>query len=110
MTKLTYGDGIAILQLLFYLPAVNLAAYLWFRDGFRPGSAAWRFATAFTSLRLTGTICTLVAINFYSSALVTTIIISQVVGTPPLTMAAITLVDRMYVFESRIQNLAAVIH
>ncbi|KAM3424166.1 hypothetical protein BST61_g11291 [Cercospora zeina] len=95
MSKVTYADGIAILQLLFYLPAVNLAAYLWFRDGFRPGSAAWRFATAFTSLRLTGAICTIVAIHHYSGTLATTIIISTVVGTPPLTMAAIMLVDRV---------------
>ncbi|KAF2208883.1 hypothetical protein CERZMDRAFT_91461 [Cercospora zeae-maydis SCOH1-5] len=95
MSKITYADGIAILQLLFYLPAVNLAAYLWFRDGFRPGSASWRFATAFTSLRLTGAVCTLIAIHHYSGSLATTIIISQVVGTPPLTMAAIMLVDRI---------------
>lgn len=94
---LSYHDGISVFEVVVYAPLFALAMYLWKRDGFGPGSAAWRFSSTFCCLRLTGSICSLVAISVNSEGLQTAILVSQVVGLPPLTLSLITVLDRMYV-------------
>jgi hypothetical protein len=91
----TYREGLSIFQLLVFIPCLVAASYLWKRDGFSPGSAAWRFASTLSMVRVTGSISTLIAISHYSSVLGTFIVVSQVIGTPPLALSCITLADKM---------------
>jgi hypothetical protein len=92
---LAYRDGIAVLQVMVYTPLFFMACFLWRRDGFGPGSAAWRFSSTFCSLRLTGAICSLAAISNKSETLLTAILISQVIGFPPLILSLVMSFDRM---------------
>ena len=85
MTHITYRDSIAILQLVFYAPAVFCGFLLCMRHGFRKASG-WVLLITFSLLRLAGAICSLIAIDHSSTGLVIAVIICSVMGIAPLTL------------------------
>jgi phosphoglycerol transferase MdoB-like AlkP superfamily enzyme len=94
-----YEDGIAILQLIVYVPCLFLAVQLTFRHGLRR-SSSWYFIAFFTLIRIVGACCLLVTISWpRNMGLHTAAIICGAIGLSPLILACVGLLSRAYVFS-----------
>jgi hypothetical protein len=100
-----YQDGIAILQLIVYIPCLVLAILLAFRHGLRR-SSSWYFIGFFTVIRITGASCLLATISRpHSVGLYTTAIICSAIGLSPLILTCVGLLLRAYVFHMLVPGL-----
>ncbi|KAF4151862.1 hypothetical protein CNMCM6069_002976 [Aspergillus lentulus] len=63
MGKITYRDGIAILQLIIFPIILVAAIFIWKRSGWRVGSKIWRFPVTLSLIRIAGSISSLLSIN-----------------------------------------------
>ena len=91
MGQVTYADGIAILQIIYYIPALPISIFLLIRWK----SFAWFFLSLFCTLRIIGGIARVLTIsNPDSNGIWTTALICSILGLSPLLMATLTLVGR----------------
>jgi hypothetical protein len=98
MMKVTYRDGISILELIVYLPCLFLALWLALHHGITR-SSAWYFLIIFTIIRIVGSCCQLATIPKPSDiGLNTTAIICSSIGLSPLILTCVGLLARAYVF------------
>ncbi|KAJ6111061.1 hypothetical protein N7486_003296 [Penicillium sp. IBT 16267x] len=93
MGKITYSNGISILQLIIYFPAIFVSIFLVFRHGIRTNSG-FIFIIVFTLLRIIGACCDLASIDNSSTALYTTYAITSSIGLTPMLMACSGLLSR----------------
>jgi len=90
----TYRDGVAILQVVAYIPILVLAFLLCLRHGFSK-SSGWFFLITFSIIRLLGAIFWLVYISYPSVGVITTAIICTSIGLSPLTLLCLGLLSRV---------------
>ncbi|KAJ5991909.1 hypothetical protein N7451_007633 [Penicillium sp. IBT 35674x] len=93
MGKIDYSNGISILQLIIYFPAIFVSIFLVFRHGIRTNSG-FIFLTVFTLLRIIGACCDLATIDNSSTALYTTYAVTSSIGLTPMLMACSGLLSR----------------
>ncbi|KAJ5642157.1 hypothetical protein N7490_006157 [Penicillium lividum] len=93
MGKIDYSNGISILQLIVYLPAIFVSIFLVARHGLRT-SCGYIFLTIFTLLRIIGAGCDLATIASSSTSLYTTYAVTSSIGLTPLMMACSGLLSR----------------
>lgn len=86
---------IAIVQLVFWVPVVPLAIGLWVRYGLRLGAGAWRLVLVLGLLRIIASSCALVAESHPSPSLYATILSCDLVGTAPLFLVSLRLIERV---------------
>ncbi|KAH8429772.1 uncharacterized protein LDX57_007444 [Aspergillus melleus] len=94
MGSVTYRDGLAILQLIAYLPSFFVAAFLVFRHGIRT-SSGFIFLVIFTIVRVVGAACELATINNPSTGIYTAAAICSSIGLSPLLMTCSGLLSRV---------------
>ena len=63
MGNVTYHDGVAILQLIVFVPILFAGIYNWKLTGWRVGSKLWRYIVVVSLLRIAGSICSMLTIN-----------------------------------------------
>ncbi|KAJ5085244.1 hypothetical protein N7532_010015 [Penicillium argentinense] len=93
MGKFNYSDGIAVLELIAYLPAFFVAAFLVFRHGIRT-SGGFIFLVIFGLVRIVGAVCELVTINYPSKGVYIAAAICSSVGLSPLLMTCSGMLSR----------------
>jgi len=105
MTKITYRDGVAILQVCGYTPALVGGLFLCLRHGFAK-SSGWVFLITLAILRMIGSICELISIDHPSKGVTTTAFICISIGLSPLTLLCMGFLGRVYVsfLLSRVQR------
>lgn len=92
---ISYRSGVSIGELIFYTPALIIAAFLAFRHGFGR-SAGWLFLIIFALARLIGAAMQLATIsNPTSISLYTGYAILQNIGLSPLMLATLGLLSRL---------------
>ncbi|KAJ5192817.1 hypothetical protein N7449_008959 [Penicillium cf. viridicatum] len=67
-----YEDGIALLQLIVFVPCLFLAILLCYQQGMKAVASCWRFLIILACLRIAGAICQLITISHDSINVVTT--------------------------------------
>lgn len=91
----SYQDGIALLQLIAFVPCLFLAILLCYQQGMKAVASCWRFLIILSCLRIAGAICQLITITNDSIDVVTTKITCDLLGIAPLTLAALGLLQRV---------------
>ncbi|PQE05583.1 transmembrane protein [Rutstroemia sp. NJR-2017a BBW] len=91
---ISYRNGVAIGELVIYIPSLFIALLLTFRHGFRR-SSGWYFLIVFSLARIIGPCMQLAAINNPSVSLYTGALILQNVGLSPLILATLGLLSRV---------------
>lgn len=92
---LTYRNGVSIAEIIVYVPALFIAAFLAFRHGLGR-NAGWLFLILFCLARIIGPIMQLLTINDPTNeSLYTGYAILQNIGLSPLMLAAIGLLSRL---------------
>jgi hypothetical protein len=94
MGSVTYRDGVSILELIAYLPALFVAALLVYRHGVRH-SGGFIFLVIFTIVRIVGACCELATINKPSTGLYIAAAICSSIGLSPLLMTCSGLLSRV---------------
>ena len=97
MTKFSYRDGIALLQLIVFAPCMLLALFLWIKHGFKAKPRCWRYVFILSAMRVCGSICQLIYINNKREGLIVAIIVCDLLGISPLTLACIGQIERVLV-------------
>ncbi|KAM3550550.1 hypothetical protein ARSEF4850_008289 [Beauveria asiatica] len=95
MTNFTYRDGIAVLQLVAFIPCLIFATVLCFKQGIRAVSACWRFLLVLGLLRVIAAICQLLLMTHSDRGIVVTKLTCDLLGIAPLTLAAVGLLRRV---------------
>ncbi|KAJ2972364.1 hypothetical protein NQ176_g7201 [Zarea fungicola] len=95
MTNFTYRDGIAILQLVAFIPCLLFATVLCFKQGLKAVSACWRFLLILGLLRVIAAICQLLLITHNDRSIIITKLTCDLLGIAPLTLAAVGLLRRV---------------
>ncbi|KAM3543328.1 hypothetical protein BM221_003403 [Beauveria bassiana] len=95
MTNFTYRDGIAVLQLIAFIPCLFFATVLCFKQGIRAVSACWRFLLVLGLLRVIAAICQLLLMTHSDRGIVVTKLTCDLLGIAPLTLAAVGLLRRV---------------
>ncbi|KAI2853453.1 hypothetical protein CBS11350_191 [Aspergillus niger] len=95
MGKFTYEDGIALLQLIAFVPCLFLALLLCYQQGMKAVASCWRFLIILACLRIAGAVCQLITITDESIDVITTKITCDLLGIAPLTLAAVGLLQRV---------------
>lgn len=93
----SYHNGISILQLIIYIPAFFLSAFLVHRHGIRRSSGFF-FVNVFAQARIVGACCDLATISNPSIGLYVAAAICSSIGLSPLLLACTGLLSRAYVF------------
>ncbi|KAJ5239493.1 hypothetical protein N7468_004112 [Penicillium chermesinum] len=91
----SYQDGIALLQLIAFVPCLFLAVLLCYQQGLKAVASCWRFLIILACLRIGGAICQLITITDDSTEVVTMKITFDLLGIAPLTLAAVGLLQRV---------------
>ncbi|KAJ5500343.1 hypothetical protein N7453_009394 [Penicillium expansum] len=91
----SYEDGIALLQLIAFVPCLALAILLCYQQGMKAVASCWRFLIILACLRIAGAVCQLITITDDSIDVVTTKITCDLLGIAPLTLAAVGLLQRV---------------
>jgi hypothetical protein len=95
MTNISYRDGVAIGELVFYVPALAIAIILAVRHGFGR-SSGWLFLVIFSLVRIIGSCFQLATINDPTSiSLITGAAILQAIGLSPLELTSLGLLSRI---------------
>jgi hypothetical protein len=95
MGKITYWDGIAILQLVVFPIILAAAIFIWKRTGWRVGSKIWRYAVTLSLIRIAGSISSLLSINNNSYHIEVAVAVCQLIGIAPLLLTFIGLLRQM---------------
>ncbi|KAJ3496755.1 hypothetical protein NLG97_g2420 [Lecanicillium saksenae] len=95
MSNFTYRDGIAVLQLIAFIPCLLFATVLCFKQGIRAVSACWRFLLILGLLRVIAAICQLLLMTHNDRSIVVTKLTCDLLGIAPLTLAAVGLLRRV---------------
>lgn len=95
MAKVTYQDGIAILQLIVFPFILVASLFIWKRTGWRVGAKIWRYPFTLSLIRLAGSIATLISIDNNSKNVQITIFVCQLIGIAPLLLAYVGIVRLM---------------
>lgn len=96
---ITYRDGVAIFQVVAFVPTLAFGIILAMRHGFAK-SSGWVLLITFSLCRLIGAICQLIAISHPSTGVYTAAIVCISIGLSPLTLICLGLLTRVYVFLS----------
>ncbi|GFF27176.1 hypothetical protein IFM58399_01625 [Aspergillus lentulus] len=99
MGKITYRDGIAILQLIIFPIILVAAIFIWKRSGWRVGSKIWRFPVTLSLIRIAGSISSLLSINNNSYNIKVAEAVCQLIGLAPLLLTFIGLLRQIDVEE-----------
>src|SRR3954467_12272430 len=91
---ISYRNGVAIGELVVYIPSFFIAFFLAFRHGFHK-SSGWYFLIVFSLARIIGPCMQLAAINNPSVSLYTGALILQNVGLSPLILATLGFLSRV---------------
>lgn len=67
-----YEDGIALLQLIAFVPSLFLAIILCYQQGMKAVASCWRFLIILACLRISGAVCQLITITDASINVITT--------------------------------------
>ena len=88
---------LAAIELAFFAPAIGLSIWIVLRHG-HSRKLGWFYLVLLCLLRLIGAICTLVseASHNYSVGLLTTIAVTNAIGTAPLLLALMGFMERMH--------------
>jgi hypothetical protein len=95
MGKITYRDGIAILQLIIFPIILVAAIFIWKRSGWRVGSKIWRFPVTLSLIRIAGSISSLLSINNNSYNIKVAEAVCQLIGLAPLLLTFTGLLRQM---------------
>jgi hypothetical protein len=95
MGKVTYADGIAILQLVIFPFILAASLYVWKQTGWRAGGKIWRFPLILSLLRIAGSISTLISISHDSKNVEIAVAVCEMIGIAPLTLTYIGLLRQM---------------
>lgn len=100
-----FHAGIALLQLIVYVPSAFLAVFLMFRHGLAR-SAGWYFLTIFCLTRIAGSIAHMISLSSYTRGVVTAEIICGSIGLSPLILLFVGLLSRVndHLSEGRLNN------
>lgn len=91
---ISYRSAISVVELIVYLPALFIAAYISFRHGFGR-NAGWVFLILFSLARIIGSCCQIQVEHKPSKNLfIATAIISSV-GLSPLLLTSVGLLSRV---------------
>ncbi|KAF7167041.1 hypothetical protein CNMCM5623_000515 [Aspergillus felis] len=99
MGKVTYRDGIAILQLIIFPIILVAAIFIWKRSGWRVGSKIWRFPVTLSLIRIAGSISSLLSINNDSYNIRVAEAVCQLIGIAPLLLTFIGMLRQIDVDE-----------
>jgi hypothetical protein len=95
MTNIDYRSGVAIGELIVYLPALAIAVLLAVRHGFGR-SSGWLFLIVFALVRIVGACFQLATINDPTSiSLYTGVAVLQTIGLSPLELTSLGLLSRI---------------
>ena len=97
MSKLSYRDGIAILQLVIFAPCMILSLFLWIKHGLKAKPRCWRYIFILATLRVGGSICQLLQRSVKSEGVIVATLLFDLIGISPLSLACIGQVERMLV-------------
>ncbi|PYI08332.1 hypothetical protein BO78DRAFT_441712 [Aspergillus sclerotiicarbonarius CBS 121057] len=89
MGKVTYSDGIAILQLVIFPFILAAAVFIWSRTGLRVGSKIWRYPVTLSLIRIAGSISSLLTINHDSYNVEVAVAVCELIGIAPLLLTYI---------------------
>ncbi|KAJ5159786.1 uncharacterized protein N7482_006790 [Penicillium canariense] len=95
MATVTYRDGIAILQLIFFPVLLVAALFIWKRTGWKAARKSWRFVVTLSLIRIAGGICTLLAISNDSSNILIAEAVCELIGIAPLLLTYIGLLRQI---------------
>ncbi|KAL4906356.1 hypothetical protein BDW74DRAFT_177370 [Aspergillus multicolor] len=95
MGKVTYWDGIAILQLIDFPIILVAAIFIWKRTGWRSGSKIWRYGVTLSLIRIAGSVSSLISINNPSYDVEVAIAVCQLIGLAPLLLTFIGLLRQI---------------
>jgi hypothetical protein len=94
MTHVTYADGIAIFEIVYYAPSLLGSVIVAGRHGTMK-SSGWIFLTIFCIVRIVGASAHLATITKPNSSTTYTIsLVCSVLGLSPLLMASLGLISR----------------
>jgi len=96
--EFSYRDGVAVIQLFFFLIYLVVAIVLCVRHGFRR-SEGWVILVTFSILRILGACFQLATINNPSRTTYGGALICQGIGLAPLTLLSMGLFARVYVLS-----------
>ncbi|GES61980.1 hypothetical protein ATEIFO6365_0010004100 [Aspergillus terreus] len=99
MGKITYRDGIAILQLIIFPLVLVAAIFIWKRSGWRVGAKIWRFPVILSLIRIAGSISSLLSINNNSYNIEVAEAVCQLIGLAPLLLTFVGLLRQIDVEE-----------
>lgn len=89
-----YRSAVSIVEVIFYLPALFIAAYISYRHGFGR-NAGWVFLILFSLVRIIGSCCQLELTNKPSKNLFVATAILSSIGLSPLLLTATGLLSRV---------------
>jgi hypothetical protein len=95
MGKVTYQDGIGILQLIVFPFILVSSLFIWKRTGWRVGAKIWRYPFTLSLIRLAGSIATLISIDNNSKNVQITVFVCQLIGIAPLLLAYVGILRLM---------------
>lgn len=95
MTNFTYRDGIAVLQLIAFIPCLLFATVICFKQGFKAVASCWRFLVILALLRVIAAICQLLLMTHSDRGIIVTKLTCDLLGIAPLTLAAVGLLRRV---------------
>lgn len=92
---ITIENAISVLQLIFFFPGLTLSCLLCYQQGLKAVASCWRFVVILCFLRVCGAICSIIASSNPSEAIITTVIICDLLGLAPLTLMCVGLLNRV---------------
>ncbi len=104
---ITYRGGVAIIQLVAFVPTLVIAFILVFRHGLFGRNSGWHHVISLSLLRIVGAICELIAMSNPLEGVVITAVICSFIGLAPLILLCLALLGRVYVSVSFPQSLAS---
>ncbi|KAJ5921148.1 hypothetical protein N7466_009474 [Penicillium verhagenii] len=87
MGKVTYKDGVAILQLVVFPFILVASIFIWKRTGWRIGAKIWRYPFTLSLIRLAGSIASLISIDNNGKNVEIAVFVCELIGIAPLLLA-----------------------
>lgn len=90
-----YLFGICIVQLVFFFPGLQVGCYLCWKQGLKAVASCWRFVVILAWLRVTSAAYTIAAIYHPKEWILIVVIVCDLLGVAPLTLACVGLLQRV---------------
>lgn len=90
-------DTVAVLGLIFYIPAFSLALYVCIKHGFRR-SSGWLYILILCLVRIIGSVCQFISNKNPSTGLLQAVLILDSIGISPLLLATLGVLSRFVDF------------